>query len=119
MADHYRFDDMPLEKVNDQLQRRLVSGERIMLAQVHLEEGCLVQKHQHDNEQVVLVLEGALRFRLGEDLAEEVIIRRGEVLVLPSNLPHEALALEKSLVADIFSPPRQDWLSRTDDYLRK
>jgi len=105
--------------VNDRLSRRLITGDRIMLAHVYLKKGCVVPKHSHENEQLTYILEGALRFRVGEDGAEEIVVRAGEVLHLPSNLPHEAHALEDTLDVDVFSPPREDWLNKTDAYLRK
>jgi len=97
----------------------LITGDRIMLAHVYLKKGCVVPKHSHENEQLTYILEGALRFRVGEDDAEEIVVRAGEVLHLPSNLPHEAHALEDTLDVDVFSPPREDWLNKTDAYLRK
>jgi quercetin dioxygenase-like cupin family protein len=117
-ARHYRWDDMPRETVNPLLDRRLVTGERMMLAHVYLKKGCVVPRHSHENEQLTYVLEGALHFWLGEDESEEVVVRAGEVLTIPSNLPHKALALEDTLDVDIFSPPREDWLAGTDAYLR-
>jgi len=116
---HYRWEDMPKERVTDQLQRRLITGDRMMLAHVYLEKGCIVPKHSHDNEQLTYILEGALKFWIGEDESKEVIVRSGEVLVIPSNVLHKAEALEDTLDVDIFSPPRQDWLDKTDDYLRQ
>jgi quercetin dioxygenase-like cupin family protein len=118
-ATFFRWDDMPKERVTDTLDRRLVTGERMMLAHVYLKKGCIVPKHSHENEQITYVLEGALHFWLGEDGNEERVIRAGEVLVIPSNLPHKALALEDTLDVDVFSPPRQDWLDGTDHYLRQ
>jgi quercetin dioxygenase-like cupin family protein len=118
-ARHYRWDDIPREKLNDRLERRLVTGGRIMLAHVYLKRGCLVPRHSHENEQITYVLEGALHFWLGEDEKEECLVRAGEVLTIPPHLPHKALALEDTLDVDIFSPPRQDWLDGTDDYLRR
>lgn len=115
----YRWDEMPKERVSDLLERRLVTGERMMLAHVYLEKGCIVPKHFHENEQITYILEGALHFWIGEDGLEEVTVRAGEVLVIPSNVPHMAEALEDTLDVDIFSPPRQDWLDKTDDYLRQ
>jgi quercetin dioxygenase-like cupin family protein len=115
----YRWDEMPKERVSDLLERRLVTSERMMLAHVYLEKGCIVPKHSHENEQITYILEGALHFWIGDDGAEEVIVRAGEVLVIPSNVPHKAEALEDTLDVDIFSPPRQDWLDKTDDYLRQ
>ena len=115
----YRWDDMPKERVSDLLQRRLITGDRMMLAHVYLDKGCIVPKHSHENEQLTYILQGALRFWIGEDEQKEVIVRAGEVLVIPSNVPHKAEALEDTLDVDIFSPPRQDWLDKTDDYLRQ
>jgi quercetin dioxygenase-like cupin family protein len=114
----HRWEDIPREKLNDRLDRRLVTGERIMLAHVYLKRGCVVPKHSHENEQLTYILQGALQFWLGEEQKEEVVVRAGEVLVIPSNLPHKALALEDTLDVDIFCPPRQDWLDKTDAYLR-
>ena len=110
---------MPKERVNDMLDRRLITGERMMLAHVYLKKGCVVPKHSHENEQLTYILEGALKFWIGEDEGKELIVRSGEVLVIPSNVPHKAEALEDTLDVDIFSPPRQDWLDKTDDYLRQ
>ena len=90
-----------------------------MLAHVYLKKGALVPKHHHENEQLTYILEGALRFRLGDNLDEEVVVSAGEVLHIPSNYPHEAEALEDTLDVDVFSPPRQDWLNKTDNYLRR
>jgi len=114
-----RWEDMPKEKLNDRLDRRLVTGDRLMLAHVYLKKGCVVPWHHHENEQVTYVLEGALRFWLGEEPGEEQVVKAGEVLVIPSNLPHKAEALEDTLDLDVFCPPRQDWLDGTDDYLRR
>lgn len=118
-AIHYRWEDMPRERVNDKLERRLITGNRMMIAHVYLAKGCIVPKHSHENEQITYILEGALRFWLGEDQKEELIVRAGEVLTIPSNLPHQAEALEDTLDVDIFDPPREDWLKGTDSYLRK
>ena len=114
----HNWNDIPLEHLNPLLDRRLLTGERIMVSQVLLKKECLVPCHHHENEQVSYVTEGAIRFLLGESQDEEVVVRAGEVLVIPSNLPHSALALEDSVSVDIFAPPRQDWLDDSDDYLR-
>jgi quercetin dioxygenase-like cupin family protein len=116
---HYRWDDVPLESVTPTLDRKLITGAGIMLAQVFLKQGCVVPKHQHHNEQFTYIVDGALRFRIGEAGAEEVIVRAGEVLHIPSNVWHEAEALEDTLDMDIFSPPREDWLNHTDTYFHR
>ena len=115
---HYRWDDIPKERMTDVIDRRFVSAERIMLAQVFLKKGAVVQTHTHESEQVTYIVEGALRLWLGEAGEQEVTVRAGEVLTIPSNVPHRAEALEDTLDVDVFSPPRQDWLMKTDDYLR-
>jgi quercetin dioxygenase-like cupin family protein len=115
----YRWEDMPRERVTESLERRLITADRMMLAHVYLEKGCIVPKHSHENEQLTYILAGALHFWIGEDGEEELTVRAGEVLVIPSNVPHKAEAVEDTLDVDIFSPPRQDWLDKTDDYLRQ
>ena len=115
----YRWDSMKKERVSDMLERRLITGDRVMLAHVYLKKGCIVPKHSHENEQLTYILEGALKFWIGEDSSEEITVRAGEVLLIPSNIPHKAEALEETLDVDVFSPPRQDWLDKKDDYLRR
>ena len=115
----YRWDDMPREPVSSMLERRLITGDRMMLAHVYLKKGCVVPKHQHENEQLTYILEGSLRFWIGEDETETIVVAAGEVLHIPSNVWHKAEALEDTLDVDIFSPPRQDWLEKTDAYLRR
>ena len=117
-AAFFRWDELPRERLNDMLDRRLVTGERVMLAHVYLKKGCVVPRHSHENEQVTYVLEGALRFWIGEEPGQQRDVRAGEVLVIPPNLPHKAEALEDTLDLDVFCPPRQDWLDGTDAYLR-
>jgi quercetin dioxygenase-like cupin family protein len=114
----YRWDDLPKEMLKPDLGRRLISTDRMMIAHVYLDEGCIVPQHSHENEQLTYILEGTLRFWLGEDGAEVVDVHAGEVLHIPSNLPHKAEALEQTLDVDIFCPPRADWLDGTDSYLR-
>jgi quercetin dioxygenase-like cupin family protein len=114
----YRWEDMPRERVSDLLERRLITADRMMLTHVYLQKGCIVPRHSHENEQLTYVLDGALHFWIGENGEDEMTVRAGEVLVIPSNVPHRAEALEDTLDVDIFSPPRQDWLDKTDDYLR-
>jgi len=118
-ARFYRWSDLPKEPLNDKLDRRMLHGERVMLAHIHLRKGCKVPRHFHENEQLSYVLEGSMRFLVGPNGEEEVVVRAGEVLALPSNLPHAAEALEDTLSLDVFSPPRQDWLDGTDSYLRQ
>jgi len=113
---HLVWDKVNTEQLHDKFWRKLVTGEKITVAQLGLAKDCLVPLHHHESEQISMVLQGAIKFELE---GREVTVRAGEVLVIPSNLPHSALALEDSRAVDIFSPIRQDWLDGTDSYLRK
>jgi quercetin dioxygenase-like cupin family protein len=113
---HVRLADMPTEHLNPLLDRQFAAGEKSMLARLILRAGCMVPLHSHENEQITYILEGALKFSLQ---GKEVIVRAGEILVIPSNVPHSAEALEDTVDLDVFCPPRADWISGTDAYLRK
>jgi len=102
-----------------QIERRFVHGDRTMVAQVFLKKGAIVQTHTHESEQITYILEGALRLWLGANGEQDVTVHAGEILTIPSNVPHRAEALEDTLDVDVFSPPRQDWIDKTDDYLRR
>lgn len=114
----HRWDDMPVEEVKAGLGRRIITGERMMITHVYLDKDSVVPWHSHENEQLTYVLSGALKFWLGDNGEQEVIVQEGEVLVIPSYLPHKAVALQDTLDVDVFCPPRQDWLDGTDAYLR-
>jgi quercetin dioxygenase-like cupin family protein len=118
-ARHVPWNDLPWEEVVPGIRRRIVNGDGMMMAQVFLDAGAVVPKHRHLNEQFTYILEGALRFRLGEALEREVVVRAGQVLHIPSDLPHEAEALEDTLDLDVFHPPRADWLDGTDSYFHR
>lgn len=111
----YRWADIPEEALNPLLSRKLITGDRVMLSHIILKKGCVVPAHKHENEQVSYILSGALKFEVN---GKEIVVREGDVLHIPSNVVHSAITLEDALSLDIFSPPRQDWLDGTDDYLR-
>ncbi len=113
---HYSWDAIPLEKVNDTLSRRLITGERTMVAQILIKKGGVVPLHHHENEQISLCFEGELEFELE---GETVLLKPDEALHIPSNVPHKAVALTDFVGIDIFTPPRQDWLTGQDFYLRQ
>ena len=114
-----RWSDIAPEPLNPQLTRQFITGEQAMLARIDLKKGAIVPRHSHPNEQISWIAAGALRFMLGDAGSErEVVVREGEVLVIPGNLAHAAEALEDTVDYDIFSPPRQDWISKDDAYLR-
>lgn len=117
MAQHkyVAWDSVELEDLNPLLKRQFVVGDKVMIARVLLKKGCVVPLHSHHNEQVTYILEGALKFALN---GAEVVVRAGEVLCIPPNVPHEAVALEDTVDLDVFTPPREDWIGKTDTYLR-
>src|SRR5436305_13787873 len=104
-----------LEDLNQLLQRQLVVGQNIMLARVLLKKGCVVPLHSHHNEQITYILEGALKFWID---GKEIVVNAGEVLTIPPHMPHKAEALVDTVDLDVFNPPREDWISKTDKYLR-
>jgi len=111
----YRWDDIPEEPLNELLSRKIITGDRTMLAHIFLKKGSVVPAHSHDNEQMTYILKGALKFTIN---GREILLKEGEVMHIPSNVVHAAVAVEDTLDMDIFTPPRQDWLDGTDAYLR-
>jgi quercetin dioxygenase-like cupin family protein len=111
----YTWDEMEKEVLSPTIARKIISGEKAMVAQVFLAKGAVVPEHHHESEQITYILEGALQFRLE---GKEIVVGKGQVLRIPSNVPHMAVALEDTLDLDIFSPIRHDWLKKDDDYLR-
>jgi quercetin dioxygenase-like cupin family protein len=112
----YRWDELALDKVTEMISRKIVAGTREMIAQIYLKKGALVPMHSHESEQMTYVLQGALRFLIG---GEEVTVREGEVLHVPSWVEHQAEALDDTFELDLFSPIRKDWLDQNDDALRQ
>ena len=112
----FTWDSIPLEVMSSVVSRKLVTGERAMVAQVFIKKGGVVPEHHHESEQITYILDGALKFQLE---GREVVVHKGEVLHIPSNVPHRAVALEDTLDLDIFSPIRTDWLIKHDEYLRR
>ena len=115
MAKHLKWADVPEEAMTPLLTRQYVSNQHITIARVQLKKGCVVSRHEHHNEQITTVVQGSIILRFPD---KEVRVRPGELLVIPPNLPHEAEAPEDCIVVDIFSPCRQDWAEKKDDYMR-
>jgi quercetin dioxygenase-like cupin family protein len=109
------WNEVEHEKLNDMIDREMIVGDKVMLARVFLKKDAHVPQHHHHNEQVTYILEGALKFAID---GKEIVVHAGEVLCIPSNMPHEAWALEDTLDLDVFTPPREDWLNKSDAYLR-
>ena len=115
MMKYIPWNTIPLEDLNPLLQRQLIVGEDMMIARVLLKKGAVVPRHSHHNEQITYILEGALKFVID---GKEIVVSAGEVLCIPRNMPHEAIALEDTVDLDVFNPPRADWLDGSDEYLR-
>jgi len=109
------WSSVPIEDLNPLLQRHFIVGQNMMLARVLLKKGCIVPEHSHHNEQITYILEGALKFWID---GKEIIVHAGEVLTIPPHMPHKAEALVDTVDLDVFNPPREDWINKTDDYLR-
>jgi quercetin dioxygenase-like cupin family protein len=115
MLKHIAWKNVEQEQLNPLLDRQMITGEQLMLARVLLKKGCVVPEHSHVNEQLTYILEGALKFWID---GKEIVVRAGEVLCIPPNMPHKAEAVEDTVDLDVFYPPRQDWLNKSDAYLR-
>lgn len=111
----HTWNEMPEEKLSASIGRKMITGERTMMARVFLKKGAVVPMHQHENEQITYIVSGALQFEIN---GETLVLRTGQVMVIPSNMPHSAVALEDTDDMDVFTPPRQDWLTGNDAYLR-
>ena len=114
--EHYTWDKMEKEVLSSTIARKIISGEKAMVAQVFLAKGAVVPEHKHESEQITYILEGALKFQID---GKEIMVSAGEVLRIPSWMPHSAVAMEDTLDLDIFAPIRHDWLTKDDAYLRK
>ena len=118
-AQSINWDEIELETVNPSMQRRIVTGDKMTLARIYFKDGFLVPMHSHENEQITQVLKGRMKFVFGEKRAETMVLGPGDVVVIPSNLPHEALCIGDVEEMDMWTPRRDDWLDGTDDYLRE
>ena len=116
MLKYKPWKEVETERLNPLLERQLITGQELMLARVLLKKGCIVPEHSHHNEQLTYILEGALKFWID---GKEIVVHAGEVLCIPPHMPHKAEALEDTVDLDVFYPPRQDWLNKTDAYLRQ
>ena len=112
---HVRWHEQPVEQLNSLLERQYVVCQNVMVARLFLKKGCVVPEHSHENEQISCMQSGALEFVID---GKQVVVRAGELLLIPPHISHSATALEDSLALDFFTPPRQDWLEKRDDYLR-
>ena len=113
---HHRWVDVPSEQINETVARRFINGDSVTIGRFEVKKGGVVPAHSHVNEQVSIVLEGLIRFRID---GVDTIVKAGEVMQIPGNAVHEVEALEDTLVVDVFSPIRQDWIDKTDSYFKR
>ncbi|MFN7930593.1 MAG: cupin domain-containing protein [Blastocatellia bacterium] len=113
---HHKLHEVPVEQVSDLFSRQFFTGEKITIAFLNIKAGCVVPTHSHESEQFSYIISGALQFHIE---GQEIVVRSGEMMEIPSNVPHSAVALEDITGIDVFSPIRQDWVDGSDDYLRK
>ena len=129
LTQRYEFEEAPLsaleksswktlevEKMNDKLSRQMISGENATVSQLLLKKGAVVPRHSHMNEQYSWIISGALKFIFDD---REILVGADDILVIPPNVAHSAVALEDTVDVDIFAPRREDWIRKEDSYLRK
>lgn len=118
MVEKINWDDVPEEQVNPYMARKIVYGEKIMISKIRFKDGFKVPLHSHENEQITEVVKGKMRFWFGENREKVIELGPGETVVIPAHLPHEALMIGDVEEIDTWAPPRQDWIDKTDKYLR-
>lgn len=109
------WNDVKSEQLSDEISRKFIHGEKVMAAEIKLKKGAVVPEHHHESEQVTWIMKGELLFEID---GKQISVKEGEVLVIPSNTPHKATAIEDTIDVDLFSPIRNDWLTGDDQYLR-
>ncbi|MCS7026306.1 MAG: cupin domain-containing protein [Bryobacteraceae bacterium] len=110
------WNELEIEQMNPLVQRQVLHTQNMTMARLMLKKGAVVPEHQHINEQISTVLEGSLIFQIA---GQEFLVQAGDSMVIPPNVPHSVSASEDSLVIDLFSPRREDWLRGEDAYLRR
>lgn len=118
MVKKINWEEIPIQEVAPSMHRKIVTGEKIMIARMKFKDGFVVPKHSHHNEQITQVISGTIRFWLGDDLSQIIDLGPGDVLVIPAFHPHKAEMIGQVEAMDTWSPPRQDWIDGTDRYLR-
>ncbi len=119
MIEKLNWDAVPIEEVTPAMHRKIIAGEKMMIAKMKFKDGFRVPLHSHENEQITHVISGTIRFWFGDDKSQEMDLNPGDIIVIPPNLPHEALMIGDVEEIDHWAPPRQDWSDGTDHYLRK
>ncbi len=119
MINKISWNEVTSEEVTPSMKRKIVSGEKLMIAKMEFKDGFEVPLHSHENEQITQVISGTIRFWFGKNKEQVMDLQAGEMVVIPPHLPHAALMIGDVEEIDSWAPPRQDWLDGTDDYLKK
>ena len=113
---HHRWADIASEQINDTVARRFITADSVTVGRFELKKGGVVPTHAHPNEQISMVMSGVLLFRID---GRETIVKAGEIMQIPGNVPHEVAVIEDAVAIDVFSPVRQDWIDKTDSYFKR
>jgi quercetin dioxygenase-like cupin family protein len=84
-----------------------VYGENTLMTEVRLEKGAVIPPHKHAHEQTGYLIVGHMDFLVDGEHQEA---RPGDSWNIPGDMEHGATALEESLVIEVFSPVREDYL---------
>jgi quercetin dioxygenase-like cupin family protein len=107
----YDWDSMTGEEISDLYLRKVAIGENITVARVEVKEGAITHSHSHNNEEMIVVLEGKWRFDLPSG---SVTLTPNQILNIPPGVEHSSEALENTIALDICAPRRSDWLNGAD-----
>nr|WP_315033063.1 cupin domain-containing protein [uncultured Chryseobacterium sp.] len=112
----FTLKELPSKPVNELLTRSMISGQQGTIGYFVYKKGAIVPTHQHINEQYSLITQGSVKVKI---LNKEYIIKAGQGIIIPSNVPHSFMALEDNTIdIDFFSPARKDWIDGNDNYFK-
>jgi quercetin dioxygenase-like cupin family protein len=103
----YNWDTVPKEDLSPLITRQVIQTPQMTLMRLALKKGAVVATHHHVHEQVSTITSGTLRFEVN---GEELTLRAGDVLFIPSAVPHLVEAMEDTISLDVFTPAREDLL---------
>ncbi|MCK4336709.1 MAG: cupin domain-containing protein [Candidatus Aminicenantes bacterium] len=89
----------------------LARGGKLMTVKVYFKKGGIGAVHTHPHEQISYILKGSFEFELD---SKKQIVKAGDTIYMPSNIPHGVVALEEAIIVDVFSPQREDFLKKSD-----
>jgi quercetin dioxygenase-like cupin family protein len=112
--ERFTFSQLQHEQLAPGIVRKMIFGNDGTIGYFTFQKGAVVPLHHHENEQYSVILQGSVVVKIG---VKEYLLKAGEGIVIPSNLPHSFEALEDDTIdLDFFTPVRLDWLNGTDQY---